>query len=125
MTSQSTLTRDHLTPADLAQFEAALRQQREFRITQLTELEHTAGPGAATAYAPEIADALRHAAWHALGEVDRALERLRAGRYGACLTCGSAIGRDRLEILPAAALCMACQRRVAQRAGLRPNGVAR
>jgi DnaK suppressor protein len=123
MTSRRTLARDHLTASDLAQFEAALRQQREFRITQLAELAAPSGRTAAAA-APEVWDALGHAAWHALNEADRALERLAAGSYGSCVACEAPIDRDRLEVLPAAALCMRCQHRATRRAEP-PAGPAR
>lgn len=45
---------------------------------------------------------------HHLGEVDAALSRLDAGTYGLCERCGSAIGPDRLDALPAARLCIRC-----------------
>ena len=37
-----------------------------------------------------------------LAAIDRAAERLRAGRYGWCTRCGSRIGEQRLAALPAA-----------------------
>ncbi|WP_308257597.1 TraR/DksA family transcriptional regulator [Pseudonocardia lacus] len=43
-----------------------------------------------------------------LAALDRALERLAAGTYGRCLSCGAAIGAARLEALPAAETCIAC-----------------
>jgi DnaK suppressor protein len=117
MTSRRTVARDNLTESELAQFESALRQQREFRMTQLAELDAAdASASTAAAYAPEVRDVLAHAAWHALKEADRALERLDAGSYGSCVACAAPIGRDRLEVLPAAALCMGCQHRVSRRA---------
>jgi DnaK suppressor protein len=101
-----------LTNTDLARFEAALREQRRFRLEQLQELSTTAdGDGTATA-APEVANVLEHAARHALGEIDLALDRLRCGRYGRCVGCGRAIGRDRLDVLPSAARCTPCQHRI-------------
>lgn len=42
-------------------------------------------------------------------EIDAALARIDAGTYGHCTECDRAIGPDRLEALPAAALCMSCQ----------------
>jgi len=101
-----------LTSADLVQFEAALRQQRSFRIDQLTELSTGAGSDIAATATSEVADALEQAARHALGEIDLALDRLRCGRYGRCVDCGQAVGRDRLEVLPSAARCMSCQHRI-------------
>ena len=101
-----------LTSADLVQFEAALRQQRSFRIDQLTELSTGAGSEVAATATLEIAEELEHAARHALGEIDLALDRLRCGRYGRCVDCGHAVGRDRLEVLPSAARCMSCEHRI-------------
>jgi DnaK suppressor protein len=46
-----------------------------------------------------------------LAAIDRAAERLRAGRYGWCTRCGSHIGEQRLGALPAASTCIDCARR--------------
>jgi RNA polymerase-binding protein DksA len=46
----------------------------------------------------------------ALEAVNAALARLDAGTYGRCTRCGRDVGAERLEALPAAALCIACQR---------------
>lgn len=45
-----------------------------------------------------------------LTEVEDALARLRAGRYGRCVDCGHPISPERLEALPHAARCIDCQR---------------
>lgn len=47
-----------------------------------------------------------------LRQVDTALERLDSGDYGKCARCGKSIGARRLESLPYAALCVACQEEV-------------
>ena len=44
----------------------------------------------------------------AIAEVDRALEKLDEGTYGTCDDCGRPIGRERLEAVPWAALCVDC-----------------
>lgn len=44
-------------------------------------------------------------------ELDRAIARARGGSYGTCVGCGGAIGRDRLEALPAATTCISCAAR--------------
>jgi len=44
-----------------------------------------------------------------LDEVEAALARLDSGVYGACATCGKAIPRKRLEILPFAKRCLKCE----------------
>jgi RNA polymerase-binding protein DksA len=41
--------------------------------------------------------------------IDAALDRLAAGEYGACLTCGGPISPRRLDAIPWAALCIRCQ----------------
>ena len=43
-----------------------------------------------------------------VARIDAALERLAAGEYGWCLTCGEAIEPRRLEFDPATPLCLAC-----------------
>jgi DnaK suppressor protein len=44
-----------------------------------------------------------------LVEVDAAVTRLDAGTYGRCEDCDGAIGQARLEAIPAASRCVACQ----------------
>jgi RNA polymerase-binding transcription factor len=41
-------------------------------------------------------------------EVERALARLENGSYGVCVECGESIAEERLQALPAAALCFDC-----------------
>jgi DnaK suppressor protein len=54
--------------------------------------------------------ALREHTRTAVEAIDAALARLDAGTYGRCTECGNAILAERLEALPAAALCIDCQR---------------
>lgn len=49
-------------------------------------------------------------AHHELQEIDAALERMDAGTWGRCETCGGAIGRGRLRALPEARHCLTCSR---------------
>lgn len=56
----------------------------------------------------------------ALERVQAALARLDDGTYGLCLRCGRGIDRERLEALPEAELCVACQE--AAEAEARPGG---
>jgi RNA polymerase-binding transcription factor DksA len=46
-----------------------------------------------------------------LAEVEAALRRLDAGRYGLCEVCGGEIAEARLEAMPAARYCVADQAR--------------
>jgi DnaK suppressor protein len=46
-----------------------------------------------------------------LEELDAARERLAAGTYGLCASCGDPIPTGRLQVLPAATLCVPCAER--------------
>ena len=44
-----------------------------------------------------------------LRDIEAALERIATGSYGACLSCGIGIPRERLEAYPTAKRCLPCQ----------------
>jgi DnaK suppressor protein len=44
-----------------------------------------------------------------LRQVEVALERLQAGQYGSCINCGQEIPESRLNAVPWAIYCIACQ----------------
>ena len=46
-------------------------------------------------------------------EIDAALERIAAGTYGRCFSCGNEIPAERLEFRPYAGTCVACPTPVA------------
>lgn len=61
-----------------------------------------------------------------LAQVERALERLEAGRYGLCERCGRPIPPERLRAVPAATRCAPCQAAAEEGeagAGLGPEGI--
>ncbi len=43
-------------------------------------------------------------------EIEDALQRIEDGSYGACRFCGKSIREERLEIVPAAKLCIDCEK---------------
>ena len=47
-----------------------------------------------------------------VAEVDVALDRVAEGTYGRCEACGAEIPESRLEVLPEARRCVACQERL-------------
>ena len=49
-------------------------------------------------------------------EIDAALARLRAGSYGTCERCGTAIAPERLEARPWVRLCVPCAEKAKARA---------
>lgn len=51
--------------------------------------------------------------------IDQALVKLGSEQYGRCEQCGKAIPQSRLEAVPAAARCMACEQAGENQAALR------
>ncbi len=64
----------------------------------------------------ELAEAGAVRARTAMADIQRALASLDAGTYGRCEDCGAAIPFERLEVIPAARLCVACPDRGSRRA---------
>lgn len=50
-----------------------------------------------------------------LYQIERALERMDAGTYGLCESCGNAIGKARMQAFPRATLCVECKQRQERR----------
>ena len=67
---------------------------------QATEREHE-----------EVLDALGEAGRRELSQINRSLERIKAGDYGICAGCGGDIAEARLEILPHSEYCVSCAER--------------
>src|SRR5438270_439803 len=58
----------------------------------------------------EMASQLAELDSRELGQIDRALVRLKQGTYGLCEHCGGRIPVGRLNALPFSTLCIECQR---------------
>ncbi|RKS09832.1 TraR/DksA family transcriptional regulator [Nocardiopsis sp. Huas11] len=50
-----------------------------------------------------------------LAKSELAIERMDAGTYGVCESCGRAIGKARLQAFPRATLCVTCKQREERR----------
>lgn len=50
-----------------------------------------------------------------LEQSERALDRIEAGTYGTCESCGKPIGKARLQAFPRAKLCVECKQREERR----------
>ncbi len=59
--------------------------------------------------------ALSQNAQDLLDQGERALDRIDAGTYGVCESCGQPIGKARLLAFPRATLCVACKQRQERR----------
>jgi RNA polymerase-binding transcription factor DksA len=106
---------------------ALLEARWQARVREVTELSlayHVAAaavPGGTGdgAGQPEVQGLLRRAvaARRKLADVDEALSRLAAGRFGCCEQCGSQIPADLLAAAPEIRYCLRCD---AGPAGVRP-----
>lgn len=85
--------------------ECSRRRLLEIRQLFLRSFESCRSPDAAALNSLK-ADVLAH--------VDAALERLEHGTYGLCQGCGEAIAEARLQAVPHATLCSACERQQEQ-----------
>lgn len=59
----------------------------------------------------ETLEAMRDEIDRKLGEVDRAIERIKSGEYGTCTGCSKMIDTDRLTVDPTAEYCVECQQK--------------
>jgi DnaK suppressor protein len=73
-----------------------------------------ADAGAKT-YEREHELALTYNARDLLAQNERALNRIDAGTYGVCESCGNPIGKARLQAFPRATLCVTCKQREERR----------
>ncbi|SFP77553.1 transcriptional regulator, TraR/DksA family [Geodermatophilus dictyosporus] len=98
-----------LTPPapDRAPFRALLEAQRADCVRQ----RELALAEAATSVPDPVAVDRAAALLRTIGEIDAALDRVTAGTYGVCTSCGSAVPAERLESRPFAATCVSCQQR--------------
>jgi DnaK suppressor protein len=102
---------------DPAAMRSALLAERRRALDELSETVQAPGQmayGSQAAAASQVFAQQRDLALHDRSQaqlelVDAALARLDEGTFGICLRCGSAIAGGRLEALPWAAHCIACQ----------------
>jgi DnaK suppressor protein len=96
----------------LPELRKALVQQRQIRLDQLEDLAESAAYSSSEV--DDARDPVNEILWTgaaaALAEVEHAMDRMRAGRYGVCERCMTHIPYERLEILPMSRYCISCQR---------------
>ena len=119
-----------LREGDLKRLEELLLAERQRLLRELGHLENTVlkrslreTSGELSGYSFHMADVgtdamEREKAFHfasaegrALLDVDDALRRLYGNAYGNCESCGNPVGRERLEVVPHARLCVACKQK--------------
>ena len=89
-------------------------EQARLRLELSEEVEHPrVSHGAQTAAATEVSESqrgqqLRGREEQHLVQIESALQRIEAGKFGLCQTCGKPIAPERLEALPWAQDCIDC-----------------
>jgi len=111
---------------DMDQFLALLLQRRTALTASLREALSASGQGNPATRGGEVHDWKDDAFAEALkntqsteiahlqtdlAAVRAALQRIEDGTYGDCVDCGREIGRERLQVQPAAPRCLACQQK--------------
>lgn len=105
---------------ELEKFQKQLTERREKLLTQAARL---AGEGrttvsqggedyvddAVTHYTREFLLSMSDLERRQLAQVEHALRRIRSGEYGECDMCGETITLKRLQAIPWARHCVACQ----------------
>lgn len=86
--------------------EVLLRRRRS--LSQFPSRIGPADPAARWADYESAPTPLSEGARRELADIDAALARIQAGRYGDCLSCGGPMGLQRLRAIPEARYCMAC-----------------
>jgi DnaK suppressor protein len=117
-----------LTQARIKELKERLLQKREETLKELKTVEQSLKAGSQAelvgdnAFDDEFADSgsatfererdlsLYETLKDLLARVDRALNRIDQGTYGACLKCGAPIPPERLEAIPFAELCVECKK---------------
>lgn len=104
------------SPQNIAAIRARLTQHKaelQKRVTTIHEhardpLEQDSAEQAAQLGNVAVVAALESEAVQQIAEIDAALQRLEAGTYGVCVSCGEPIGDGRLNVRPAATQCLDC-----------------
>jgi DnaK suppressor protein len=65
----------------------------------------------------EISSQLAEVESRELANIENALERMKAGKYGLCEVCNDKIPMARLNALPYATMCIECQRELERSGG--------
>ena len=118
------------TPEEVAEAREGLRSEKDRLTAELlasdeaiTGLMRDSGDGAGDDQADtgtknitrEHELALAANAREMLEQTEHALERIDAGTYGLCESCGKPIGKGRMQAFPRATLCMECKQRQERR----------
>ncbi len=107
-------------PVDPAEVEPLLRERLDGLRAREVELKRAPERGASIGFGKRVGDGTTEAIGRITdvgvadsldaieGRIIRALEKIEAGSYGVCDSCGQEIPAGRLRIAPESALCVSC-----------------
>jgi DnaK suppressor protein len=93
----------HLSAEELARLHRLLLDEHVAQQARAAELQDPPD------LEPDLAEVLLARCHEALEEIEEALRLFDEGTYGRCVACDAAIRYERLEAVPAARHCVACQ----------------
>ncbi len=112
---------DHFKKKDLNQFKKTLEEKKS-ELIQLLQKSQSYGreidseseamdivDKASSSYTKELMFSRSNQERLFIQAIDEALERIEGGSFGECSNCGEIVNRKRLEAVPWAKLCLACQ----------------
>ena len=94
----------------VARLDQLAAQVERLESEQRVPLDDDSGEQAIEREDDEALDAQLRAADAEMQAIRHAMERLDAGHYGLCTSCGTLIDAARLAALPTATHCIACER---------------
>ena len=110
--------KEKLTQAEIQEEKTRLEDELKQTLTEMTEIEerledrgdYSLGEGDPAIHTWELNLALYQRMRDKVESIRAALRRVEEGSYGICQRCGGRIDRARLDIVPAATLCIECAR---------------
>jgi RNA polymerase-binding protein DksA len=105
-----------MNEAQLREYEKLLRarmQELSQRLEEIADdLEEPPDPDAeeraTERESDEVLESLGQAGLLEIKQIQAALERIRDGEYGVCVTCGEPIATERLDVVPHTPFCRDC-----------------
>jgi DnaK suppressor protein len=88
--------------------------QQDGRAADVGDMAQDIADRAASSYNKEFLFHQSTADRQLLGMVEGAINRIREGNFGQCISCGAEINSKRLEDVPRTRYCIACQEKTEQ-----------
>ncbi len=105
-----------MTKLDIPKIKKTLEERMQFLSSRVKEVTEDLRHGhvkdfeeyATEAEGDEVLEELEGTARTEIQQIEAALQRIKDGEYGYCVTCGEPVSDERLKIVPHAAQCIKC-----------------